>query len=444
MLYQPHGINLSEMKEKLIAITIGGGNEKVDPIYKAAVFKEYIGRALPDADIRSVEPISTAASLNSVCAYADIALKDGKYLPAFVKIHIESDTQSTSTLGAENEYSQANLLAEHGWPVLMPLMSSGSEDYPLLIYPRVEAETLFDLLKDSYDQGENLLTSSELDILSRLNKQIGNAMIKSTKLADSKEAVQAPVQTLFLERFKEGGRIDMWYKPDTRFPLTGEGKYITWRELLEIKWVINGNPYDITLAEVVENARRYLSFDQEPKALVCISHGDDHSGNIFMDKKGKKAIIFDPAFAGWNPGSLSNIKALAHSCILPMGGMYYDPKIGNVSYSWDENKNVMYVDIPFENSVLYDVHGVLAKQIIDLRILPLIQRSKQAGISVRNEYERIRHALAGCALLTTNIARLLEQNDGRGQGLLPLTIMLAELKGLPMLDYLREEIMQEL
>lgn len=439
------GINLSEMREKLIAITTGGADNKgADPVYKAAVFEEYIKKAFPDSTVRNVEPISTAASLNSVCAYVDIAPKDGKYLPAFAKIHIESDTQSTGTLGAENEYSQANLLARYGWPVLVPLMVSGSKDCPLLIYPRVEEETLFDLFENSYDKGENLLALGDLNILSRLNRRVGRTMVNSSRLVDSKEAVLSPAQTLFLERFKKGGRIDMWYKPDTKFGLTGEDEYIIWQELLESKWVINGESYDTTLAEIIENARNYLSFEGDPRALICVSHGDDHAGNIFIDRKRGSAIIFDPAFAGWNPASLSNVKALAHSCVLPMGGMYYDPKIGDVSYNWDKNKNVIYTNIPFENSVLYDVHEALAKQIIDLRILPLINRSKQAGVNAESEYERIKYALAGCALLTTNIARLLEQSDGRGQGLLPLTIMFAELKGLPVLSYFREEMMKEL
>ena len=436
--------NSSKMREKLIAITIGGGDKTLDPAYKAAVFKEYIEMAFPNLAIRNVEPITTAASLNSVSAYAEIAVQGSGYKPTFVKIHIESDTHSESSLGAENEYSQANLLARHGWPVLVPLISSNSREYPLLIYPRVEAPTLFDLLKESYEKRENLITSRELAVLSRLNRQVGRTMVDSSTVADSREAVDSPVQTLFLERFKEGGRIDMWYKPDTRFTLPERGGDITWRELLEAKWVINGDSYDITLSEVIKNARKYLSFAGESRALVCVSHGDDHAGNIFMDKKEGRATIFDPAFAGWNPASLSNIKALAHSCVVPMGGMYYDPKIGDVFYDWDRDKHVMHVDVPFESSALYGAHEAIAKQITDLRILPLIQRSKQAGIDINSEYERIKYALAGCALLTINISRLLEQNDGRGQGLLPLTIMLAELKGLPMLSYLREEITQKL
>jgi len=432
------------MRQELISITIGGGAEERSPTYKTSVFKGYLEKAFPGADIRNVQPISTAASLNSACAYVDITPQDRESMSAFAKIHIESDSKSASVLGADNEYSQASLLAQHGWPVLVPLMSSESEDYPVLIYPRVEAATLFDLLEDSYDRGENLITSGDLAILSRFNRQVGRAMIDSSGTMDSREAASSPVQALFLERFKEGGRIDMWYKPDTRFTLPERAGDITWQELLRAKWVINGDSYDITLSQVIQNARRYLSFDGESSALACVSHGDDHSGNIFIDKKGKRAIIFDPAFAGWNPASLSNAKALAHNCILPMGGMYYDPKLDSVSYSWDENKNVISVDIPFESSVLYGVHEALAEQIIDLRILPLFQRSKQTGIDVKNEYERIKYALAGCALLTTNIPRLLEQSDGRGQSLLPLTIMLAELKGLPMLSYLREQITQRL
>lgn len=434
-----------KMKEKLIAIIISGAdNEKADPAYKAAVFKKYIKRALPDVDVKNVKPIETAASLNSISAYVDITVQGSRYTPAFVKIHIESDTKSTSALGAQNEYSQANLLARHGWPMLMPLMSSSSREYPLLVYPRVEEKTLFDLVKNSYDKRENLITSGDLAILSRLNRQVGKAMVDSSKMADSEEAVNSPVQTLFFERFKEGGRIDEWYKPDTRFALTGMGKDMTWGELLETKWVINGNPYDITFSEIIENARRYLSFDGGDRTLVCVSHGDDHPGNIFMARKGGRAIIFDPAFAGWNPASLSNIKTFAHSCVLPMGGLYYDPKIGDISYSFDANKNVVNVYIPFENSVLYDFHEALAKQVVDLRIIPLIQKSKQTGVDLKSEYERIKYGLAGCALLTTNISRLLEQRDGRGKGLLPLTIMFAELKGLSMLDYLSGSLIQEL
>lgn len=430
------------MREQLIAMTIGGQDKTLDPAYKAAVFKEYIEKAFPNLAIRDVEPISTAASLNSISAYADIAVQGSGYKPAFLKIHVESDTDNVSPLGAENEYSQATLLAQHGWPVLTPLMSSDSHEYPLLIYPRVDAPTLFDLLKESYDKDENLITSRELAVLSRLNRQVGRAMVDSSKLVNSKETVSSPLQTLLLERFKEGGRIDEWYESNTRFLLGGN--LITFQELLKTRWVINGEPYNITLGDIIENARRYLSFDGESRALVCVSHGDDHAGNIFMDGKVGRATIFDPAFAGWNPASLSNVKALAHSCVLPMGGMYYDPKIGDVSYNWDENKNAMFVDVPFENSVLYGVHEALAKQIVDLRILPLIKRAKRSGISVGDEFERIKYALSGCSLLTINVANLLEQDDGRGEALLPLTIMFAELKGLPSLSYLKEKITQEL
>ena len=430
------------MKSELVSITIGSEGREADPARKAVVFKDYIRGAFPDAVVGKVVPISTPASLNSVCAYVDIAFKRGENIPAFAKVHVESDTKSPIALGAEDEYSQANLLTENGWPVLVPLAVSDSKDYPLLIYPRVEAKTLFDLFEESYNQERNLVPSDGMDLLAGLNEQVGDAMVKSARLVDSKEAIKSPIQTLFAERLKRTGRIGSWYKPNTRFVLTEAGDTMNWQDLLNIKWVINGNSYDLTLSKIIENARRYLSFDKEQKTLMCVSHGDDHAGNIFMDEKAGKAIIFDPAFAGWNPAILSNVKALAHNCILPMGGMYYDPKIGRVSYS--KSENAIYVNIPFNNSVLYKLHETLGKQIIDVRILPLFQKSKQEGINIKSEYERIKYALAACALLTINIAQLLKQNDGRGQGLLPLTIMLSELKGLPILEYLKRRLTQEL
>lgn len=437
-------MNMSDMREKLIGVTIGGGAEDIDPAYRASVFGEYIQKAFPDSDVSNVEPISTAASLNSICAYVDIAPKKGdEFIPAFAKIHIESDTDSDNVLGEEDEYGQATLLDRFGWPVLKPLMVSQSADYPLLIYPRIREKTLFDLLKDSSDEGNNLITSADLDILEQLNRRVGEAMAGNSILVDSEEAVISPVQTLFLGRFKEGGRIDAWYEPETAFSLPGIDRPMKWREIVKSKWVINGSPYDNTLFEVVENARNSLSFDGESKALVCVSHGDDHPGNIFMNKKKGEAIIFDPAFAGWNPASLSNIKAFAHS-ILPIGGMYYDPQVEDVFYDWDKEKNVISVDIPFETSALFDAHGAIARQIADLRILPLLQKAKTMGINMKREADRIRHALVGCALLTTDVRELLEKGDRRGQGLLPLAIMFSELRGLPVLDYLEEKINSEL
>ena len=431
------------MQKELIAITIGKETSgKIDPVYKAAVFRKYIEKAFPDANIKTVEPISTSASLNSVCAYVDLSPKKGKFLSAFAKIHIESDTQSTSALGAEGEYAQANLLAQYGWPVVKPLMLSASKEYPLLLYPRINEKTLFDLFENSYNKSTNHITNTDLNVLSDFNEQVGEAMVDSVKTVGAKEAASAPSQTLFIERFKLGGRIDQWYKPETQFNLINKDGHISWQQLLKSKWVINGVPYDITLGEIVKNARKYLSFNQESPVPVCVSHGDDHAGNIFIDRRKKKALLFDPAFAGWNPTALSNAKALAHNCFLPMGGMYYDPKIENVSYKWDKSKNVIYADIPFESSVLYNTHDILAKQIIDLRIVPLIQELKRRKINTRNELERIKYALSACALLTINVSSLLGQRDGRGQGLLPLTIMSAELKGLPMLSYLKERLIQ--
>lgn len=426
------------MKEQLIAITIGKeANKNIDPSYKASVFKQYIEKAFPSANIKTVEPISTPASLNSVCAYVDLTTEKGEDLSAFAKIHIESNTQSTNTLGAEGEYAQANLLVQYGWPVVTPIMHNDSKEYPLLLYPKITDKTLFDLFEESYDKNANRITNRDLDILSRLNNIVGERMVDSVKTANAKEAAFSPVQTLFMERFKANGRIDQWYKPETQFNLPGLDSSISWRDLLKGRWVINGVEYDTTLEEIVENARKYLSFGEEQSVPVCVSHGDDHAGNIFMQQE--RALLFDPAFAGWNPTSLSNAKALAHNCFLPMGGMYYDPKMRS-SYEFSKSENAIRVNIPFESFILYNEHETLAKQIIDLRILPLTEELKKREIETQDEAERIKYALCASALLTINVATLLEQKDGRGEGLLPLTIMFSQLKGFPSLFYMKEEL----
>ena len=69
-----------------------------------------------------------------------------------------------------------------------------------------------------------------------------------------------------------------------------------------------------------------------------------------------------------------------------------------------------------------------------------MKRVKELGGNIDKESQRIKCGLAGGALVTVNIAKLLAQGDGRAIGLLPMAILFFELKGLPALDYLNTEI----
>ena len=100
----------------------------------------------------------------------------------------------------------------------------------------------------------------------------------------------------------------------------------------------------------------------------------------------------------------------------------------------------MLVQIDYKKTPMYTEHEKMSRSIIDSRILPLLEKANELGASMPNEIQRLKDALSGCPLLTINIPKLLDAKDGRGIGLLPLVIMMNELKGFESLEYLKENL----
>lgn len=426
-------LSATELKNKLIEVTIGGARASVNLEQKKILFAEYMQRAFPEIRILDLMPTDTSAALNSVSATADVEL-NGQRLGIFGKVHIESETRVINAVGVEEEYQKASLLVEAGWPVVKPIAMSQQSDYPLLLYPKMDEPTLFDELEKSNMSGVSTLTKQQLLDLSVYNSAIGQKEVKSLRPGLPDEAKNAPVQTLFLKRLEEGGRIDQWYAENTIFQLPGLAEPISWKELLISQWKINGDTYKTTLKDIIDKARQLLAFEGEENAFLTLSHGDDHSGNVRLTQP---PLVFDPAFAGWNPASL-DLKALAHTGFLPLAGMYYLPKGLNCTYQ--KSGDEIQVVINLTSLPMYKTFDLLAKQIIDTRVIPLLKKVKQLGGDIDKESQRIKYGLAECALLTVNIAKLLDQRDGRAIGLLPMAILFSELNGLSALDYLNTEI----
>ncbi len=429
-------LSSEELQKQLIEVTIGGAKKEVNPKRKAALFKIYIERAFPKVEVLNVEPTNTAAALYSVSGIVQLRWPNGKIQEVFGKIHIEANTGSLNPLGAANEYANAQLLAEANWPILQPLSKSNNPDYPLLLYPVQKEPALFDKLEASHTTGIVNITNAELEDLDQYNLKIGQREVESIKAGTIDEAINAPVQNLFLSRIKEGGRIDQWYKDDTSFDLPGLEKALSWKELLNMNWQINNHTFDITLQNIIDQARKNLSFEKEQKVFLTISHGDDHSGNVRLTKPPQ---VFDPAFAGWNPASM-DLKALGHTGFLPMAAMYYYPK--GLEWTYKQDDQILIVTNNMTYLPGYPVQEQLAKQIIDYRTIPLLSAIKSKKKDISADILRIKSGLAVCALLTVNIAKLLTEPDGRAIGLLPIALMFAQLKGLPMLTYLDKEIDQ--
>lgn len=436
-------MDTEQLKEELIAATIGGSSGEIDKRRRALLFCEYVQRALPEIVISSLTPFDTAVALNSIFATAEV-VKEGVPLSVFVKIHIESGTKSVSAVGVDGEYKNAQGLTDAGLPVLSPIFKSENKNYPLLVYLKVESPTLFSLLESSYTQNEMRITRDDMMLLAEMDRKIEKSDKESFQYITPQLARESMAQTLFLERFKQGKRVDEWYSKDTKFSLPGIEGTIDFDEIRKASWKINGARYGQTLDGIIAQARRVLSFEGEDKVAAIISHGDDHAGNVFLDRAEKRAFVFDPAFAGVNPACLSHLKAFAHTGFLPMGGMYYNPRLKTCSYEFDRKNNIMNVEVDFTSAPAYEAHSAIAKNILEKRIMPLFERAARDGIDREKEKQRIALGLAGCALLTIHIGQLLERGDGRGVGLLPMTILCAELRGLPILDELRLRLQEAL
>lgn len=429
-------LSATELKEELIKVTIGGTGGKIDLERKRIVFIEYIKRAFPGIEILQLKPTNTAAALNSVSATATVRL-NGQKMEIFAKVHVEAGTKSISAVGVENEYKNAQLLADAGFPVVKPTAMSQEKDYPLLLYPKMDAPALFDLLEQYNKAGIAGLTDEQLAAYAKLQKTIGEKEVVNLTSGSPDEARKAKGQALLLERFKEGQRISQWYTPETTFSLPGLTEAVTWQELITYKWQINGVDYHITLQDIVDQARQVLTFTGEAAAFLTIAHFDDHPGNVMTTNP---MLVFDPAFGGWNPAVLAMVKPLAHTAFLPPAAMYYSPL--GLRCTYKKVGNQIQVQTNLTELPMFLTHQELAKQIIDNRIIPVLKKIKEMGGDIDKETQRIKSGLVGCALLTINIALLLDQADGRAIGLLPMAILFAELKGLPMLEYLDEQIKQ--
>lgn len=246
-------------------------------------------------------------------------------------------------------------------------------------------QTMFDIIEEAY-QGRSGFSEAQFDMFTSFQHTVGNLCCTHLQEISSQEARDAPVQTLIGKRYREGGRIDQRYSDDRLFSLPGLKEPLPWRILKHVQWEINGILYKKTLADLIQDARILLKFTGEEEVFATFSHGDDHGGNLAFVENGEMyeylpntLYTFDAACGGLNPASL-DVKALAHLCYCPMGGMYFDPKNKEeVLYSYDAAKNILTVSIDFAQTPFFASHERLAKIIIDERIIPLMQAIQEKG-----------------------------------------------------------------
>jgi hypothetical protein len=233
----------------------------------------------------------------------------------FFKFHQEENESAMA-----GEYYRAQLLADAGLPVDLPLHASTEPGKQILVYRRRNEPRLADALlpldfaPESAAVAEIVAAQRALDALSM------NIYARTLHAITPEQSAAEPIHRLFHERLVDrqrpgiiAGRFQSFYR-DKEVRLAGVT--LPWAELARLTWVVNGRELTGTLGGLMQEA-----FDRlEPRKLAYFggvtAHGDAHNANVWLEGSpgAKKLVLFDPAFAGSHvPSLLAEVKTTFHN-----------------------------------------------------------------------------------------------------------------------------------
>lgn len=260
--------------------------------------------------VAAVEINRDRYSLNSLNGFVTTA--DGRSY--FFKFHQEEGEGDTV-----GEYYRAEVLREAGFPVDMPLHVSGEVGRQILLYRRRGDPRLADLCR-AVELGDSDAEALPLVEAQRtLDRLIGERYLATLHPTTPAQVEAESIHRLFHARLVDagndelGGRARRFYvDQEFRFP----GASLSWRDLADKRWRINGIVYRHTLGQLFEESRTRLQPGRLAGHGAVVAHGDAHNANVWVEEAGgtKQLVFFDPAFAGRQiPALLAEIKATFHN-----------------------------------------------------------------------------------------------------------------------------------
>ncbi|MEQ8677962.1 MAG: hypothetical protein RLP44_03300 [Aggregatilineales bacterium] len=358
-----------------------------------ALLLSFIVETFPNLKVENVELRPQVISLNSFNGF--LTLQDGGRL--FFKTHTEEDNRI-------DEYYNATMLAEAGYPIIQPLYSSTKAGQHLLIYEVIEAPSVFDVAWE-IEQGDSKLSSALTQAQNNADKDLLNYLTATIAPQDADSAHNAPIHQLFYHRLS-GGRMTRFYGDF----LAGGGETIelpeieiSMGELAGKKWRINGQIYDETLASITSRAISIL----RPNAseATIIGHGDAHNGNVFFESDPTSEndfhlTYFDPAFAGRHHPLLDLTKPLFHNVFAMW--MYF-PEIKDAKTDLQVYVNDVEIVID-HNYELPEIRHMFLDSKIENTVIPIMRELKTSR-KLREDWRTyLKSALFCCPFLTLNLA----------------------------------------
>ncbi|MCU0512684.1 MAG: hypothetical protein MUE40_08950 [Anaerolineae bacterium] len=304
----------------------------------------------------------------------------------FFKTHTESHT-------IINEYYNAELLAQAGYPIIQPIFRSTEPGKQFLVYEVIDDPAVFDLAW-AIENGDETLFPALTAAQQQADDALSGFYTGSHTVQPAGAAADAPIHQLFYHRLT-GGRQAQFYADDIRLHLPA-GSY-PMREVRRWRWRINGQHYAPTLDEISAGATRTLHPGRG--GLLVRGHGDAHNGNVFFQAAQQRLLYFDPAFAGQHNPYLDLAKPLFHNVFAMW--MYFPQDIRRrLTITMRLEDGVCQVDYAYP---LHPVRQMFLESKIERVLRPLLTLAEAAQEPLAARRALLKAALFCCPFLTMNL-----------------------------------------
>ena len=235
----------------------------------------------------------------------------------FFKFHQEEGEENM-----KGEYYRAEIIADAGLPIDMPVMTSTVIGEQVLVYKRRNDQRFSDVLLELDITSNEIKEESAAKAEARLNKHILEVALRTLHPVTASQVREESIHHLFFDRMIDlksgttpGGRYkDYYINQKYIFP----GVKLNWNEFSQARLIINGQRMSATFGQIFNAATHNLNPDNLANAGGVTAHGDAHNANVWFQTNSCEPSLsyFDPAFAGENiPSLLAEAKATFHNTL---------------------------------------------------------------------------------------------------------------------------------
>ena len=368
---------------------------------KPAAAVEMLGAFLEEIfriDVLNLRINHDQYSLNSLNGFFETG--EDKF---FFKFHQEEGEEDM-----KGEYYRADLIANAGLPVDLPVLMSTLPGEQILVYKKRDDRRFSDVLRDLDIQPEPAAIKRAAIAERRLNENILDVSVKTLHPVTRAQVEEEAIHHLFYDRLRDprtgtvpGGRYQRFYI-DQEFEFNGA--CLSWDAFSSARLILNGTEMASTFGGIFASATRVLKPENMTRAGGLTAHGDAHNANVWFVDTGTSPELtyFDPAFAGEHvPALLAEVKATFHN-VFAHPFWLYDPGIAAEQFDASATyaNGVLEIDTDWS---LSPVRERLLSAKIEAFWKPFLAHLKAANMLPGNWEQVLRAGFAMCPTLVMNL-----------------------------------------